>query len=229
MGRAGRAPRALGGDRRADGRRRALGDVRPGRRSRSASSVSADIFAALFFFVFGALHRPVGAFGDVGWILALAVVAYARRQDRRRLPPRGWPAGSRKRQSLNVGIALVAHGEFTIVLAQIASTNGGPSPAPTARGARRVRGALRARGLATHWGRADEGVEGDRPPPRAPGPCPVRSRAAWRAIRGVMRRPRSRQYVPYWHSLRPCLTRLLAPHPARLGRSGQSPRLAGGT
>ena len=46
-----------------------------------------DIFAALFFFVFG-LSIDLGAIGDVGWLVALAVVADARRQGRRRVDRR---------------------------------------------------------------------------------------------------------------------------------------------
>jgi CPA2 family monovalent cation:H+ antiporter-2 len=80
-----------------------------------------DIFAALFFFVFG-LTIDVEALGDIGWLLALAVVltigakllgGYGA----------GMVGGFNKRQSLNVGAALVAHGEFTIILAQITSGN----------------------------------------------------------------------------------------------------------
>jgi monovalent cation:H+ antiporter-2, CPA2 family len=80
-----------------------------------------DIFAALFFFVFG-LTIDVEALGDIGWLLALAVVlslgakligGYGA----------GVVGGFNRRQSLNVGAALVAHGEFTIILAQIASGN----------------------------------------------------------------------------------------------------------
>jgi CPA2 family monovalent cation:H+ antiporter-2 len=80
-----------------------------------------DVFAALFFFVFG-LSIDVGKIGSVGWILAGAVVAalvgkvcggYLA----------GVVGGLTRRQSLNAGIALVAHGEFTIILAQIASGN----------------------------------------------------------------------------------------------------------
>ena len=80
-----------------------------------------DVFAALFFFVFG-LSIDVGKLGSVAWLLALAVVAsvvgkigggYAA----------GIAGGFAERQSLNVGVALVAHGEFTIILAQIAEQN----------------------------------------------------------------------------------------------------------
>jgi CPA2 family monovalent cation:H+ antiporter-2 len=80
-----------------------------------------DIFAALFFFVFG-LSIDVSALGDVGWLVALAVL----------LTVVGKLAGGRvagavggftARQSLNAGAALVAHGEFTIILAQVASEN----------------------------------------------------------------------------------------------------------
>jgi len=80
-----------------------------------------DVFAALFFFVFG-LSIDVARIGSVGWILAAAVVAaligkvgggYLA----------GIVGGLTRRQSFNAGLALVAHGEFTIILAQIASGN----------------------------------------------------------------------------------------------------------
>ncbi len=80
-----------------------------------------DVFAALFFFVFG-LSIDVGALDQVGWLVALAVVlslvgkvagGYGA----------GLVGGFTRRQSLNVGAALVAHGEFTIILAQIAGEN----------------------------------------------------------------------------------------------------------
>jgi CPA2 family monovalent cation:H+ antiporter-2 len=80
-----------------------------------------DVFAALFFFVFG-LTIDVEALGTVGWLIALAVVLtivgkltagyFA-----------GIVGGFTRRQSLNVGAALVAHGEFTIILAQLAAGN----------------------------------------------------------------------------------------------------------
>jgi CPA2 family monovalent cation:H+ antiporter-2 len=80
-----------------------------------------DLFAALFFFVFG-LSIDVGALGDVGWLLALAVPLtilgkvgggyFA-----------GQVGGFTQRQSLNAGVALVAHGEFTIIIAQLAAGN----------------------------------------------------------------------------------------------------------
>jgi K+:H+ antiporter subunit KhtU len=80
-----------------------------------------DIFAALFFFVFG-LSIDVEAIGEIGWLVALAVVlslvgklggGFAA----------GIVGGFNRRQSINVGAALVAHGEFTVVLAQVASQN----------------------------------------------------------------------------------------------------------
>jgi CPA2 family monovalent cation:H+ antiporter-2 len=80
-----------------------------------------DIFAALFFFVFG-LSIDLSALGDVGWIVALAVVATLVGKI-----GAGWVAGRvggfTSRQSFNTGVALVAHGEFTIILAQLASGN----------------------------------------------------------------------------------------------------------
>jgi monovalent cation:H+ antiporter-2, CPA2 family len=80
-----------------------------------------DVFAALFFFVFG-LSIDISRTGSVGWFLAAAVLAalvgkvgggYAA----------GVAGGLTRRQSFNAGVALVAHGEFTIILAQIASDN----------------------------------------------------------------------------------------------------------
>jgi CPA2 family monovalent cation:H+ antiporter-2 len=80
-----------------------------------------DVFAALFFFVFG-LSIDVARIGSVAWILAAAIAAaligkvgggYLA----------GIVGGLTRRQSFNAGIALVAHGEFTIILAQIASDN----------------------------------------------------------------------------------------------------------
>jgi len=80
-----------------------------------------DIFAALFFFVFG-LSIDLTAIGDVGWIVALAVLATLVGKI-----GAGWVAGRvggfTSRQSFNAGVALVAHGEFTIILAQLASGN----------------------------------------------------------------------------------------------------------
>jgi CPA2 family monovalent cation:H+ antiporter-2 len=80
-----------------------------------------DIFAALFFFVFG-LSIDLTAIGDVGWIVALAVLVTLIGK-----LGGGWVAGRvasfTRRQSLNVGVALVAHAEFTIILAQLASEN----------------------------------------------------------------------------------------------------------
>ena len=88
-----------------------------------------DLFAALFFFVFG-LTIDLDALGSVGWLVAVAVLAtiagklfagYAA----------GQVGGFTKTQSLNTGAALVAHGEFTIIIAQLASRN--PQIAPTTR------------------------------------------------------------------------------------------------
>jgi monovalent cation:H+ antiporter-2, CPA2 family len=80
-----------------------------------------DLFAALFFFVFG-LSIDVEALGSLGWLLALAVVlsvagklagTYAA----------GRVGGFTPRQSVNAGAALISHGEFTIILAQVAAAN----------------------------------------------------------------------------------------------------------
>jgi monovalent cation:H+ antiporter-2, CPA2 family len=80
-----------------------------------------DVFAALFFFVFG-LSIDVAAIDEVGWIVAVAVaVALAGKIGGGYFA--GTAGGFTPRQSLNTGIALVAHGEFTIILAQLAADN----------------------------------------------------------------------------------------------------------
>jgi CPA2 family monovalent cation:H+ antiporter-2 len=80
-----------------------------------------DLFAALFFFAFG-LTIELEAAGGLALVLAVAVAAslvgkiasgYAA----------GRLGGFTPRQSLNAGVALVAHGEFTIVVAELASRN----------------------------------------------------------------------------------------------------------
>jgi monovalent cation:H+ antiporter-2, CPA2 family len=80
-----------------------------------------DVFAALFFFVFG-LSIDVDKIGSVAWILGAAVVvALAGKSVGGYLA--GLAGGLTRRQSFNAGVALVAHGEFTIILAQLASDN----------------------------------------------------------------------------------------------------------
>jgi CPA2 family monovalent cation:H+ antiporter-2 len=80
-----------------------------------------DVFAALFFFVFG-LSIDVARFGSVAWILAAGVAAAIVGKI-----GGGFAAaragGFTRRQAFNAGAALFAHGEFTIILAQIASEN----------------------------------------------------------------------------------------------------------
>jgi CPA2 family monovalent cation:H+ antiporter-2 len=80
-----------------------------------------DIFAALFFFVFG-LSIDVSEVGDVGWLVALAVAVTVVGKVGAGLAA-GWLGRFTARQSFNVGVALVAHGEFTVILAQLASGN----------------------------------------------------------------------------------------------------------
>ncbi|HMB19279.1 MAG TPA: cation:proton antiporter [Gaiellaceae bacterium] len=80
-----------------------------------------DVFAALFFFVFG-LSIDVGAIGDVGWILAGAVVVTVIGKIAGTMLA-GSVGGFTRRQSFNAGVALIAHGEFTVILAQLASEN----------------------------------------------------------------------------------------------------------
>jgi monovalent cation:H+ antiporter-2, CPA2 family len=80
-----------------------------------------DIFAALFFFVFG-LSIDIAAVDEVAWILVLAVVATVIGKVGS-VYLAGRAGGLSARQSFNAGTALIAHGEFTIILAQVASTN----------------------------------------------------------------------------------------------------------
>src|ERR671935_1083421 len=80
-----------------------------------------DVFAALFFFVFG-LSIDVARIGSVGWILAAAVLAALIGKVGSGYLA-GIVGGLTRRQSFNPGLPLVAHGEFTIILAQIASGN----------------------------------------------------------------------------------------------------------
>jgi CPA2 family monovalent cation:H+ antiporter-2 len=80
-----------------------------------------DVFAALFFFVFG-LSIDLSTVGDVGWIVALAIAVTLAGKIASGLLA-GRVGGFSRRQSLNAGVALVAHGEFTIILADLASDN----------------------------------------------------------------------------------------------------------
>jgi CPA2 family monovalent cation:H+ antiporter-2 len=80
-----------------------------------------DLFGALFFFVFG-LSIDLAAIGRVGWLLAAAVPLAVLGKTAAGLVA-GRVGGFSRRQSFNAGVALIAHGEFTIILAQIASGN----------------------------------------------------------------------------------------------------------
>jgi K+:H+ antiporter subunit KhtU len=80
-----------------------------------------DIFAALFFFVFG-LSIDLGALGELGWLLALAVPLTLLGKTAGGYFA-GRVGGFTPRQSFNAGVALIAHGEFTIILAQLAGGN----------------------------------------------------------------------------------------------------------
>ena len=80
-----------------------------------------DVFAALFFFAF-ALTIDLGAIGEVGWIVLVAAVATVLGKVGVGLVA-GRLGGFTARQGLNAGAALVAHGEFTIIIAQLAAGN----------------------------------------------------------------------------------------------------------
>jgi CPA2 family monovalent cation:H+ antiporter-2 len=80
-----------------------------------------DVFAALFFFVFG-LTIDLGALDVVWWIvLAATIVTVAGKVGAGLVA--GRLGGFSRRQGLNAGVALVAHGEFTVILAQVAAGN----------------------------------------------------------------------------------------------------------
>jgi CPA2 family monovalent cation:H+ antiporter-2 len=80
-----------------------------------------DVFAALFFFVFG-LSIDVAAIDDIGWILAGAVAVTLVGKIGSTMWA-GRVGGFTRRQSLNAGVAVVAHGEFPVILAQLAAEN----------------------------------------------------------------------------------------------------------
>jgi CPA2 family monovalent cation:H+ antiporter-2 len=80
-----------------------------------------DIFAALFFFAF-ALTIDLSRWSDLGWIVALAIVATLIGKVGVGVVA-GRLGGFSVRQGINAGTALVAHGEFTIILAQLAAGN----------------------------------------------------------------------------------------------------------
>jgi CPA2 family monovalent cation:H+ antiporter-2 len=80
-----------------------------------------DVFAALFFFAF-ALTIDVGAVESIGWLVALALVLTLVGKIGAGLLA-GRLSGLSPRRGLDAGAALVAHGEFTIILAQLAAGN----------------------------------------------------------------------------------------------------------
>src|SRR5918998_671250 len=80
-----------------------------------------DVFAALFFFVFG-LSIDVAAIGELGWLLALAVPLTLLGKTAAGYFA-GRVGGFTPRQSFHPGVALIAHGEVTIILAQLAAGN----------------------------------------------------------------------------------------------------------
>ncbi|MGH3020488.1 MAG: cation:proton antiporter [Gaiellaceae bacterium] len=80
-----------------------------------------DLFGALFFFVFG-LAIDLDELGSVGLLVALAVAVSIVGKLAGGFAA-GRVGGFTQRQSLNAGAALVAHGEFTIIIAQLASEN----------------------------------------------------------------------------------------------------------
>ena len=96
----------------------------------------------------------------MGWLVALAVVLTLVGKLGAGLVA-GAVGGFTRRQSFNAGVALVAHGEFTIILAQLASDNPLVSTSDKER-PRRLRGPLRPRD-GDDRDRPHEGVEASRP------------------------------------------------------------------
>lgn len=85
-----------------------------------------DFAAAIFFFTFG-LQIDLGSLGSVwSWLLIALVVAVFGKL------AAGWIAGRMtgftKRQSFTVGTSLIARGEFTLILAQLAALGTALSP-----------------------------------------------------------------------------------------------------
>ena len=80
-----------------------------------------DVFAALFFFAFG-LSIDLGGLGEIGWLLAGAVAVTVVGKTVAGYMG-GLVGGLTRAQSLNAGVALVAHGEFTVIVAQLAAEN----------------------------------------------------------------------------------------------------------
>ena len=79
------------------------------------------MFGALFFFAF-ALTIDVSKVGEVGWIVLFALVLTVVGKVGVGILA-GKVGGLSPRRGLNAGAALVAHGEFTIILAQVAAGN----------------------------------------------------------------------------------------------------------
>ena len=81
-----------------------------------------DVFAALFFFVF-ALTIDLSQLAAVWWMLLLAVPLTILGKVGSGFAA-GRLGGFNERQSFNAGIALVVHGEFTIIVAEVAARSG---------------------------------------------------------------------------------------------------------
>lgn len=81
-----------------------------------------DLFAAMFFVVFGLTTDPTSIPPVLGWAIVLAVVTTVTKV------ATGWWAASRQRVAkmgrARAGVALVARGEFSIVIAGLAVTAG---------------------------------------------------------------------------------------------------------
>ena len=84
-----------------------------------------DLFAAIFFVAFGLNTDPASIPPVLGWALVLAVVTAATKMITGAWA--GWRAGIARRGRFRAGAALVARGEFSIVIAGLAVASGAVS------------------------------------------------------------------------------------------------------
>ena len=134
--------RHVGGDRRADGGRRALRRRACARRSRNGSSASATSLRRCSSSSSASRSTSERSVGSAGCSRSRCRSRSSARP--RPVTSRAASAASLERQSFNAGVALIAHGEFTIILAQLAAGNSRLSDAVQLR-PDRVRRSLRAR------------------------------------------------------------------------------------
>ncbi|UPV76504.1 cation:proton antiporter (plasmid) [Halorussus limi] len=104
----------------------AFGRTDHAERLESVVGPTRDLFAAVFFFTIG-LSTDVTTFLDVGALLAVAVVATGLSKVASGLLG-GRFYGLNRRRSLRVGVGLVPRGEFSLVIASLATAAGATLP-----------------------------------------------------------------------------------------------------